>query len=135
MKPRLVLIAALALGVLACGTTASPVFAASAGSAQYAPEEEEQHFCEESGGVETENGCEHPQEEEREYSCAEAESGSGGSEAGSGSGENCAHPAPQPPTHLPYTGFPVAPALLVGVGLLGAGLMMRRRLGSGGGLA
>jgi hypothetical protein len=138
MKPKFTLIAVLALGVLVCGTTASPVFAASAGSAQYAPEEEEQHFCEESGEVETENGCEPPYEEEQEHVCEEGESSSGGSESGSGSsvGENCEHPAPpQPPTHLPYTGFPVAPALLVGVGLLGAGLMMRRRLGSGGGFA
>lgn len=142
MKPRLALIAVLALGVLVCGSTATPAFAASAGSAQYAPEEEESHFCEESGGVETANGCVHEEERppepapapEPEPTCEENESGSGSnsSSSESGSDERCKHAAP---THLPYTGFPVAPALLVGVGLLGSGILLRRRLHSGGGFA
>jgi len=145
MKPRLTLIVVLALGLLVGGTVATSAFAASAGSAQYAPEEEEEHFCTEeeggsgsgSGSGGSESGCEH--EEEREHVCEENESGNGsGSGSGSeesSSGENCEHPAPEPPQNLPYTGFPVVPALLVGLGLLGTGVAMRRRLGSGGGFA
>jgi hypothetical protein len=134
MKPKLTLIAVLALGILVGGTAATSAFAASAGSAQYAPEEEESHFCEESGGVETANGCEHEEEEV----CDESSSGSDyGSGEASGSGsENCQHAEPveegtTPSGKLPYTGFPVAPALLVGLGLLGAGVAMRRHLHSG----
>jgi hypothetical protein len=133
MKPRLTLIAVLALGILIGGTAATSAFAASAGSAQYAPEEEESHFCtEEEGGGTSGSGCEH----EEERTCEESGSG----EAGGSEPENCLHPEPveegtTPSGKLPFTGFPVAPALLVGLGLLGAGVAMRRRLHSGGGFA
>ncbi len=137
MKPKLSLIAVLALGLLIGGSLATSAFAASAGSAQYAPEEEERFCTEEEGGSGSgsggsESGCEHEEEEVCEESGSG--SGSGSEESGSGSGENCA-PPPQPPSNLPYTGFPVVPALLVGLGLLGTGVAMRRRLGSGGGFA
>lgn len=132
MNSRLTLIAILAMGMLMGGTTAA-LAADSAGSAQYAPEEEERHFCEESGGVEGANGCEHP--------CEESSSGSAGSTGSAG--ENCEHQETEPQEaegttsegKLPFTGFPVAPALIVGIGLLGAGVAMRLRLRSGGGLA
>jgi hypothetical protein len=131
MKLKLTLIAVLALGVFAGGTTATTALAASAGSAQYAPEEEESHFCTEEGGSSgSESGCEHEEEQVCE------ESGSGSAEAGSSGSESCAHESAAeegttPSGKLPFTGFPVAPALLVGIGLLGAGVAMRLRLRSG----
>ncbi|HSK50903.1 MAG TPA: hypothetical protein VK889_10485 [Solirubrobacterales bacterium] len=135
MKPRLALIVVLALGVLVGGTAATPAFAASAGNAQYAPDEETS-LCVENGGVEGANGCEYP--------CVEAD-GSPGDTSASSPGQPCEHqeaqsspppPAPPaPPAELPYTGFPVVPALLVGLGLLGLGMTMRLRMRSGSGLA
>lgn len=141
MKSKLTLIAVLALGLLAfAGTATSFAADGSAGSAQYAPEEENS-LCTENGGVEGANGCEYP--------CVEAD-GSEGEIGASSPGEPCEHqetetqesesqaPAPAPPappTALPYTGFPVVPALLVGLGLLGLGVTMRLRLRSGSGLA
>jgi hypothetical protein len=131
MKSRLMLIAVLALGVFMAGTTTSLAAGGSAGSAQYAPEEES-NFCEESGGVQQGHGCEYPCEE----------NGSGAADGAYGSAEeaaeNCEHQEVQPaaseppaPTALPYTGLPLVPTLLVGLGLFGVGALMRLRLRSG----
>jgi hypothetical protein len=130
MKSRLALLTMLTLGVFMLGTGAtvavSSAASGSAGSAQYEPEEHE--FCEETGGSESGSGCNHP--------CEENGSGSAG-ESGSGGAKGCIHPEPEESSGgtLPYTGFPVVPALLVGLGLLGGGVAMRVRMRSGGNLA
>lgn len=144
MKSRFALLVILSLGVLACGaggTLAASAVAASgsAGSAQYEPDEHE--FCEEGGSGGGENGCEEPCEESGggsagagqyepgcSHPCDESESGAASAQLGE-HGEGCAHK----PASLPFTGFPAIPVLIVGLGLLGAGLAMRMR--SGGRLA
>lgn len=136
MKSKLALIAVLALGILVGGTGVALAANGSAGTAQYAPEEDDNEFCVEegsgsgSGGNESGNGCEHP--------CVEQGSGSAGEsgESPSGSNENCVYnpPPPQPPApaqNLPYTGFSAIPMLLIGAGLLGGGLLIRRRSSRG----
>jgi hypothetical protein len=132
MKSRLALLTILTLGVFMLGTGAtvavSSAASGSAGSAQYEPDEHE--FCEETGGSESGSGdgCNHP--------CEENGAGSAG-ESGSGEAKGCIHPEPEEPSGgtLPYTGFPVVPALLVGLALLGGGVAMRVRMRSGGNLA
>ena len=128
MKSKLALIAVLALGILVGGTSVALAANGSAGSAQYAPEEDDSEFCVEegSGSAGSGNGCEPP--------CVEEGSGSAGEsgESPSGSGEDCVYnpPPPQPPApaqNLPYTGFSAIPMLLIGAGLLGGGLLIRRR--------
>jgi hypothetical protein len=138
MKSRLAVVMVLALGIFMCGTGAS--FAASgssgsgsAGSAQY-PEENENSLCGENGSGSSGSagseaaGCEHP--------CEEAASGSEqAAQNGSGGNQNCAHPSQQVSSgggggSLPYTGFLAVPVLLIGVGLLGAGVAMRFRVRS-----
>lgn len=130
MKSKLALIAVLALGILVGGTSVALAANGSAGSAQYAPEEDDSEFCVEegggsgSGGSESGNGCEHPCVEEGSGSAEES------GESPSGSGEECVYnpPPPQPPaSNLPYTGFSAIPMLLIGAGLLGGGLLIRRR--------
>jgi hypothetical protein len=151
MKSRLALLTILTLGVFMLGTGAtvavSSAASGSAGSAQYEPDEHE--FCEETGGSEGAGaeGCDHPCEESGsgsagesgdgcDHPCEENGSGSAG-ESGSGEAKGCIHPEPEESTGgtLPYTGFPVVPALLVGLGLLGGGVAMRVRMRSGGNLA
>jgi hypothetical protein len=142
MKSRLTVVMVLALGLLMCGSGAA--FAASgssgsgsAGSAQYPEENEKNSVCEEESGAGGYSGpgCEH--------SCAEIEAGA---EATAEEQERCAEtpppsssstpPPPAPPAQpapssggsLPYTGFPTAAVLLLGLGLVGAGAALRMRL-------
>lgn len=134
MKSKLALLAVLALGILVGGTSVALAANGSAGSAQYAPEEDDSELCVEEGsgsaGSETGsgNGCEHPCVEEGAGSADES------GESSSGSGEDCVYnpPPPQPPAaqNLPYTGFSAIPMLLIGAGLLGGGLLIRRRFSS-----
>jgi hypothetical protein len=149
MKSRLALLTMLTLGVFMLGTGAtvavSSAASGSAGSAQYEPEEHE--FCEETGGSESGSGCDHPCEESEsgsgsgsgngcDHPCEESGSGSA-EESGSGEAKGCIHPEPEESAGgtLPYTGFPVVPALIVGLGLLGGGVAMRMRMRSGANLA
>ncbi len=143
MKSRFALVLVLALGVFMSGTGATLAVSGmsgsgSASSAQYPELPETQH-------------------ENASHECGESGSGT----AGSGSGENCNTPEPEPTCEeqeasgaiaegscatqevrqvsssgggsLPFTGFLAIPVLIVGLGLLGAGVAMRLRLRNNGG--
>jgi hypothetical protein len=126
MKSRLAVVMVLALSIFMSGTGAALAVSGSSGSgsasgAQYPEESEKNKICDENGGP----GCEQPCEE-----------GVPGSETNA-QGE-CEHQAmPATPSSgggggsLPYTGFLTIPVLLVGIGLLGAGVAMRFRARSG----
>jgi hypothetical protein len=131
MKSRLALVLVLALGVFVSGTGATLALSGSsssgsASSAQY-PEtchEEEASGKREQGSCSPERTC-HEEEAANERSpgsCSnvpqetrQISSGGGGS--------------------LPFTGFLAIPVLIVGIGLLGAGVAMRLRMRSGAGRA
>jgi len=128
MKSRLALVVVVALGVFMSGTGATLAVSGmsgsgSASSAQYPPEE---HFCTENGsGSGSGNGSD---------SCNEVEHC--GSVASGGNGESCEPQVfRQEETSsggsLPFTGFMAIPVLIVGLGLLGAGVAMRLRMRSG----
>jgi hypothetical protein len=121
MKSRVALVAILALGVLMSGTGASLAVSGfanngSASSAQY-PEDHKQS---------------------KPHHIVEAANSSGGScSQGTSASENCNTPAPvetqavrqvavtSSSSSLPFTGFLAVPVLIVGLGLLGAGVAMR----------
>jgi hypothetical protein len=133
MKSRVALVAVLALGVFMSGTGATLAVSGfanngSASSAQY-PQEE--------------NGGKKP------HHIVEAENSSGsectGGNGGNGSNKNCEEGTTEPveaqvetqaveqvavtgsSSSLPFTGFLAVPVLIVGLGLLGAGVAMRVR--------
>jgi hypothetical protein len=141
MKSRVALVAVLALGVFMSGTGATLAVSGfadngSASSAQY-PQEE--------------NGGKKPHHiVEAEKSSGNECTGNNGGNAGAGgngSNKNCKEstPAPEPAevqvetqaveqvaatgssSSLPFTGFLAVPVLLVGLGLLAAGVAMRVR--------
>jgi hypothetical protein len=146
MKSRVALVAVLALGVFMSGTGATLAVSGfadngSASSAQY-PQEH--------------NGGKKPHHivEAENSSGGECTEGSGGNSGNSGAGgnggnggKNCAESAPTPEpaevqvetqaveqvaatgssSSLPFTGFLAVPVLLVGLGLLAAGVAMRVR--------
>lgn len=134
MKSRVALVAVLALGVFMSGTGATLAVSGfantgSASTAQYGPENNKpkHHHVVEAAQGESE-------------SCT---SGSG-SGANAGAGENCEEPAPAVETQavqqvaatssggsLPFTGFVAIPVLIVGLGLLAAGVAMRMRVRKG----
>ncbi len=131
MKSRLALICVLALGVFMSGTGATLAVSGisgsgSASSAQYPEENEhEERLCENGGGGSAAGtrSCHHSSE-----SCGPTSSG--------GNGEACeTQEVRQVETggggSLPFTGFLAIPVLIVGVGLLGAGVAMRLRTRSG----
>lgn len=126
MKSRLAVVLVLTLGVFMSGTGATLAVSGtsssgSASSAQY-PEPAEEHSIE----------------------CVEGTSGTGaagteGSETGAQSGgENCetqevrqvATSGGDSGGSLPFTGFLAVPVLIIGLGLLGAGVAMRLRMRS-----
>jgi hypothetical protein len=143
MKSRVALVAVLALGVFMSGTGATLAVSGfanngSASSAQY-PQEH--------------NGGNKPHHivEGANSSGGECTGGNGGNAGAAGNGGNgsskCDHstPAPEPveaqvetqaveqvavtgsSSSLPFTGFLAVPVLIVGLGLLGAGVAMRVR--------
>jgi hypothetical protein len=137
MKSRLALISVLALGVFMSGTGATLAVSGisssgSASSAQYPPEEheKEEHLCENGSGSgngsesgSNGSGCNHESEH-----CGPVSSG--------GNGEACETQEVRQVESssggsLPFTGFLAIPVLIVGVGLLGAGVAMRMRMRSG----
>jgi hypothetical protein len=128
MKSRVALVAVLALGVFMSGTGASLAVSGfantgSASSAQYpSSEKHKPHHI-----VEAANSSGN--------ACAE-----NGNSSGSGSGSNCTEPEVQAveqvavqssSSSLPFTGFLAIPVLIVGLGLLGAGVVMRLRVRRG----
>jgi hypothetical protein len=130
MKSRVALVAVLALGVFMSGTGASLAVSGfantgSASSAQYpSTEHHKPHHI-----VEAANSSGN--------ACAENGSGSG---SGSGNGSNCTEPEVEAveqvavqssSSSLPFTGFLAIPVLIVGLGLLGAGVVMRLRVRRG----
>lgn len=139
MKSRLALIVVLALGVFMSGTGATLAVngiasSGSASSAQY-PEEErsgtehafEEHHNECVNGHGGSGNCSH-------Y-CNGANSCSNITGCEGTSTGSCAQPAEQVATggggSLPFTGFLAIPVLIIGLGLLGAGVAMRLRMRSG----
>ncbi len=147
MKSRLAVVMVLALGMVCLGGSGAALAASgssgsgSAGSAQYPEENETSSICSEeegtagSGSAGSGAGCVHTETcEEEALAGSEA-----AAQNGTGSGEGCEEPTPaaQPASgggghgKLPFTGFPVIPAVLIGVGLLGAGVAMRFRVRSG----
>jgi cobalamin biosynthesis Mg chelatase CobN len=149
MKSRVALVAVLALGVFMSGTGATLAVSGfandgSASSAQY--QKTNNHSSKGHHVVEaakTSGGS----------NCAEGTSGAGagGNSANSGS-KNCTEPAAVEPaaveaqaveqvavngssSSLPFTGFLAIPVLIVGLGLLGAGVAMRVRTRRGDHLA
>jgi hypothetical protein len=133
MKSRVALVAVLALGVFMSGTGATLAvsgFSGSASSTQYGPIHHKSHHVVEAASAEGE-------------ACSSGGSGNGGANTGT-SGENCVEVAPvetqavqqvaatsESGSSLPFTGFVAIPVLLVGLGLLGAGVAMRMRLRRG----
>ena len=132
MKSRVALVAVLALGVFMSGTGATLAVSGfantgSASSAQY-PEEKHHkphHIVEAADAAGSE-------------SCSGAEGNGSGS--GSGSNSNCAEVETEAVqqvavtgsgSSLPFTGFIAIPVLIVGLGLLGAGVAMRMRVRRG----
>jgi len=140
MKSRVALVAVLALGVFMSGTGATLAVSGfadngSASSAQYPQEEnggKKPHHI-----VEAEKGS--------GSECTGGSGGNSGANGGNGSNKNCNEPAPEPAevqvetqaveqvaatgssSSLPFTGFLAVPVLIVGLGLLGAGVAMRVR--------
>jgi hypothetical protein len=136
MKSRVALVAVLALGVFMSGTGATLAVSGfadngSASSAQY-PQEN--------------NGGKKPHHivEGANTSGGECSGGNGGNAGAGGNGSgNCEHSAPAAEqvetqaveqvavtgssSSLPFTGFLAVPVLIVGLGLLGAGVAMRIR--------
>ena len=146
MKSRLALVVVLALGLFMSGTGATLALSGtsssgSAGSAQY-PEtcrEEEESGKKEEGSCAPEKTC-HEEEasgERSQGSCSKTcqeEEASG--ERSSGSCEHETQEVRQSSSGggggtLPFTGFLAIPVLIIGVGLLGAGVAMRLRMRSG----
>jgi hypothetical protein len=144
MKSRVALVAVLALGVFMSGTGATLAVSGfadngSASSAQYPQEEhggKKPHHI-----VEAENSS--------GSKCANGNGGNSGA-GGNGSGKNCVEAATtssEPPapvaqvetqaveqvaatgssSSLPFTGFVAVPVLIIGLGLLAAGVAMRIR--------
>jgi len=136
MKSRVALVAVLALGVFMSGTGATLAVSGfadngSASSAQYPQEENNKkpHHI-----VEAENSS--------GGKCVE---NNGGNAGGNGSNKNCNETTPAPAevqvetqaveqvaatgssSSLPFTGFLAVPVLIVGLGLLAAGVAMRVR--------
>jgi hypothetical protein len=132
MKSRVALVAVLALGVFMSGTGATLAVSGfantgSASSAQYPQENPKKphHIVEaaDAAGNET---------------CSDS-SGTGAS-SGSGTGSNCTEVETQAVeqvavtgtgSSLPFTGFVAIPVLIIGLGLLGAGVAMRMRVRRG----
>jgi hypothetical protein len=112
MKSRVALVLVLALGVFMSGTGATLAVtglaqSGSASSAQY-PSQKEHHTtlgANESGSDESTPAVEPVVEEEAAQPVRQVASSSGGT--------------------LPFTGFLAIPVLIIGVGLLGAGVAMR----------
>ena len=146
MKSRVALVAVLALGVFMSGTGATLAVSGfandgSASSAQYQKTSNHSnkghHVVE---AAKTSGGS----------NCSEGTSGAGGNSAGSGS-KNCNDATVEPAaveaqaveqvavngssSSLPFTGFLAIPVLIVGLGLLGAGVAMRVRTRRGDHLA
>jgi hypothetical protein len=143
MKSRVALVAVLALGVFMSGTGATLAVSGfaengSASSAQYPQEhnggKKPHHIVE----AENSSGSE----------CTGGNGGNSGANGGNGrngSNKNCAESTPAPAevqvetqaveqvaatgssSSLPFTGFLAVPVLIVGLGLLGAGVAMRVR--------
>lgn len=142
MKSRVALVAVLALGVFMSGTGATLAVSGfanngSASSAQYPQEEnggkKPHHIVE----AENSSGSE----------CTGGNGGNGGNSGagGNGSNKNCEEGTTEPveaqvetqaveqvavtgsSSSLPFTGFLAVPVLIVGLGLLGAGVAMRVR--------
>jgi hypothetical protein len=134
MKSRVALVAVLALGVFMSGTGATLAVSGfadngSASSAQY-PNSEPNHKA-------------HHVVEGTNDESSECTSGSGGN-SGSSSGSNCTEveaatveqvAVTSSGSSLPFTGFVAIPVLIVGLGLLGAGVAMRLRTRRGDHLA
>jgi len=135
MKSRVALVAVLALGVFMSGTGATLAVSGfandgSASSAQYP--KANNHSDKGNHVVEAENSSGNSNK------CTEDSSGAGGNAAGNGS-ENCEPAAAVEAqaveqvavngssSSLPFTGFLAIPVLIVGLGLLGAGVAMRMR--------
>jgi hypothetical protein len=131
MKSRVALVAVLALGVFMSGTGATLAVSGfantgSASTAQYGPENNKPHHHQ---VVEAAHG--------------EGETCNSGSGSSSGTGETCVEPAPAATqavqqvaatssgSSLPFTGFVAVPVLIVGLGLLAAGVAMRMRVRKG----
>jgi hypothetical protein len=142
MKSRVALVAVLALGVFMSGTGATLAVSGfadngSASSAQYPANnqhKEKGHHVVEAATGEGTNGC--------------TEGSSGATNGTSGANGNCAEPAaatePAVETQavqqvavngsgssLPFTGFVAIPVLIIGLGLLGAGVAMLLRVRRG----
>jgi hypothetical protein len=132
MKSRVALVAVLALGVFMSGTGATLAVSgfANTGSASSAQYPEGSHH-----GKKGHHVVEAANENGSTTGCT------AGSGSGSGSGDmsgNCAEPTVETQaveqvavngsdSSLPFTGFVAIPVLLVGLGLLGAGVLMRLR--------
>ncbi len=143
MKSRLAVVMVLALGMLMSGTGAALAVSGSsgsgsAGSAQY-PEENENSICGKngSGGPGCEHRCEEGANGVNSAGCShKCDEGTAGSEAAAQNNANCNEQGTSQASNgggggsLPYTGFLTIPVLLIGIGLLGAGVAMRLRLRS-----
>ena len=132
MKSRVALVLVLALGVFMSGTGATLAVSGLAGSgsassAQYPEEHGERSFCESGSGNSASSGSGCNQSHECTETASEAENGTGT--------QHCAQVTRQISSggggSLPFTGFLAIPVLIVGVGLLGAGVAMRLRMRSG----
>jgi hypothetical protein len=144
MKSRVALVAVLALGVFMSGTGATLAVSGfadngSASSAQY-PQEH-------NGGKKPHHIVEAENSSGGECTGNNGGNSGAGANGGNGSNKNCneSTPAPEPAevqvetqaveqvaatgssSSLPFTGFLAVPVLLVGLGLLGAGVAMRVR--------
>jgi hypothetical protein len=134
MKSRFALVVILALGVFMSGTGATLALSGTSGSgsassAQYPPEEheKEEHLCESGSGSGSGSGGSSECSHESEH-CGPTSSG--------GNGEACeTQEVRQVESNgggsLPFTGFLAIPVLIIGLGLLGAGVAMRLRMRSG----
>jgi hypothetical protein len=143
MKSRVALVAVLALGVFMSGTGATLAVSGfadngSASTAQYPgnnQHENKGHHVVEAAHAEGKNGC-----------TKGSSGGSNGSNGTSNMSGNCAEPSATTTeavpvetqavqqvavtgsgSSLPFTGFAAIPVLIVGLGLLGAGVAMRIR--------
>lgn len=137
MKSRLAMVLVLALGVFMSGTGATLAVSGTSGSgsassAQYPelPEEkpiEQSHECGEGGSGSGESGenCAPEKTCEEQEASGEIATGTCTQETRQVSSSSSGS--------LPFTGFLAIPVLIIGVGLLGAGVAMRLRLRSGGG--
>jgi hypothetical protein len=144
MKSRLALVLVLALGVFVSGTGATLAISGtsgsgSAGSAQYPQTCHE----EEQTGAKVKGSCEPSKTCHEEETAGERSAGSCGGETCHGeeaSGKRAQGSCDTQGTRqassgggggsLPFTGFLAIPVLIVGVGLLGAGVAMRLRMRS-----